>query len=243
MIEINLIPDVKLEYLKAQRQKRNVISLSIIVAMVAGALVVLLGFYVFVVQTVTMSLADGSIDSETKKLQQVDDLAKTLTIQQQMSAISSLHNDKLMSSRLFEVLKTIVPRGENEVSVSSLSLNTEDSTITIEGEAENGYEALDVFKKTIAKTRFEYLEDGQKQGPIAISTGSIIDGERRYGQSTNGDRVLRFSLSFTYPVELFAHSSTSGKVIAPNRQNATDSAAGVPKSLFTNGESDGGFTE
>lgn len=237
MIEVNLVPDVKLEFLKAQRQKRNVISLSILVAIAAGALVVLLAFYVFVVQAVASGLADNAIKSETQKLQAVVDLDKTLTVQQQMDALDSMHNDKLVGSRVFEILDTIVPSGDNKVAVSSFTLDTEDNLILIEGQAEAGYKALDVFKKTINKTTFTYRENGEAMGPIAIATSEIEDGDRRYGESDDGEQVLRFSLSFTYPVELFARSSENGKIIAPNKQNATDSAVGVPKSLFTNGQS------
>lgn len=235
MIEINLIPDVKLELLKARRQQRNIISLAILVSMAAGALVVLLAFYVFVVQTVALGLANNAVKSEYAELSKVQDLSKTLTIQNQMTQISTLHSNKLVGTRVFELLDTIVPTGTNKISVTSFTLDTDEGLITIEGEAKNGFEALDVFKKTIAKTNFTYVDGGGSQ-TVAILDGTITDGEQRYGESADGSKVLRFSLSFNYPAELFSPTSENGKVIAPNKQNATDSAAGVPNSLFTNGD-------
>lgn len=236
MIEINLIPDVKLELLRTQRQRRNVISISILVAIVAGALVALLAFYVFVIQSVAMGLASGAIDSEFKKLNGVQDLSKTLTIQKQMDSVSSLHSSKVVSSRAFDIMSTIIPTGDNKVSISRFDLDATSTTITIEGQAQNGYAALEAFKKTIAKTTFNYVSDGEQKTGLHIAS-AITDGDQRYGESTDGKRVLRFTLSFTYPTELFATSSEQGRIIAPNRQNATDSAVGVPKSLFTNGGS------
>jgi hypothetical protein len=231
MIEINLIPDVKLELLRAQRQRRTVISISIVTAIVAGGAVVLLSVYAFGIQTVASTLADNAIKSEHEKLLAVEDLSKTLTIQNQISTVNSQHDEKTISSRLFDIISTAVPTGENAVSISRLSLDTESNTIEIEGEANNGYEALEVFKKTLAQTTFSFNRDGTSDS-VNIAD-SIADGERRYGEGSDGERILRFSLSFTYPDELFSPTATGGKINAPDRQNATDSARGVPNSLFT----------
>jgi len=235
MIEVNLIPDVKLELLRANRQRRTVISFAILLAIGSLAVVVLLAFYAFGVQTIADSFADSSISSEGKKLTSVEDLSKTLTIQKQLNTLSTQHDDKKLTSRLFDILDTTIPSGENVVAISRLALDTDEHTVSLECEARNGYEALEVFKKTIQQTKFQYSVGGEAQDPINIAS-NISDGERRYGENSAGQRVLRFSLTFTYPDELFAPTSQSGKVIAPNKQNATDSARGVPKSLFTGGQ-------
>ena len=239
MIEINLIPDVKRELLKARRQQASVISISIFIAIISLGLVLLLAFYTFAVQTFADKLADNSITSESKKLQSVEDLSKTLTIQKQLTVLNTVHNEKTISSRIFDFISTAVPSGKNKISISRLSLDTDQQTVTIEGEANNGYEALEVFKKTILETKFQFVNDGTTQEPVNIAT-AVIDGERRYGEDGNGNRVLRFTLSFTYPDELFAPTSENGRIIAPDKQNATDSAVGVPKSLFTNKPTDEG---
>lgn len=235
MIEINLIPDVKLELLKARRQRSMITSAAVFVAIAAGGLVVLLSFYTFGVQTVADGLAGNAITDETKKLKGVKDLSKTLTIQNQLSKLKALHDKKNMTSRVFDIIATAVPKGKNSILISRISLDTEENTITIEGEAANGYEALEVFKKTIEETKFKYNQDGEAQDPVRIAT-KISDGERRYGENSDGKRVLRFSMSFEYSDELFERTSQDGTIVAPDRQNATDSLQGVPTSLFTNGE-------
>lgn len=233
MIEINLIPDVKLELLKARTQRKMVISASILVALIAGGLVVLMVVYAFGVQTVADTLADNGIKDEYKKLQQVDDLGKTLTIQKQLDTISSTQSDKAISSRLFDLVSATVPQGKNAVSIKRIALNAEDSTISIEAEATNGYEALEVFKKTIEQTKFRYTVDGKAE-EVKIAD-SIAAGERNYSEDGRGNRILRFSLSFTYPDELLTSESQDGRIVGPDRQQATDSAQGVPTSLFNNG--------
>lgn len=234
MIEINLIPDVKLELLKARKQQKMVISGAILVAIASVGTVALMASYAFGVQFGLEVIADNNIKEKTKELKSVKDLSKTLTIQSQLSKLSSLQNDKNLTSRLFDIVGTIVPSGENQVKITRLSLDSEENLVRIEAEAVNGYEAMEVFKKTLAQTNFEYSEGDEAQKPVRIAK-SISEGERRYGENADGNRVLRFDLSFVYPDELFSPTSQSGKIVAPTQQRATDSTQGVPESLFTDG--------
>jgi Tfp pilus assembly protein PilN len=236
MIEINLIPDVKLELLKARRQRKMIISASILLSIAAGAVVVLLSLYAFGVQTVADTLADNGIKDENQKLSKVKDLSKTLTIQNQLSQLSKSQSNKNITSRLFDIISVTVPEGKNAVTIKQLAFKSETSTIDIEGEAPNGYEALEVFKKTLGQTTFQYNVDGKAQKPLKIAT-SIIDGERRYSEDNLGHQVLRFSLSFTYTDEMFKPGSEDGRIVGPDKQKATDSAQGVPTSLFSTGGS------
>ena len=234
MIEINLVPDVKLELLKARRQRKLVVSASILVAIVSVGVVALLAVYAFGAQTALEAIADNSIKDESGKLDDIKDLSKTLTIQHQLNELSSLQKDKKVSSRLFDIISVTVPSGENQVRISRLNMDTEANTIDIEAEAANGYEAMEVFKKTLAQTKFQFNLDGQAQKPINIAK-TISEGERNYGEDADGKQILRFALSFTYPDELFDPSAQDGRVVAPNQQRATDSSQGVPESLFSTG--------
>lgn len=239
MIEINLIPDVKLELLRARKLRNSVISACIVVTIAAVGAVVLLALYNYGALAIADANADQSIKTESTKLKKVPDLAKTLTLQQQLASLTSMHNDKTISSRLFDIATTIVPDSPNEVTISRLTLDTENTLITIEGQAKNGYEALEVFKKTIEDTKFDYSQDGERQTPINIAQ-EVTDGDRSYGEDSNGEKTLRFTMQFTYPAELFARTSQQGKIIAPNKYNATDSVLGVPKSLFSTANPTGG---
>ncbi len=234
MIEVNLVPDVKLELLKAQRQQRLVISGSILIAIASVGLVVLLSVYAFGVQTVQDSLADNSIETEAERLYEIEGLSKSLTLQAQLATLTDVEAEKNISSRLFDILSVVIPQGSNRVDISRLNLDTETGTIEIEAEAANGYEAMEVFKKTLAQTTLRYSIDEQEAEPLYIAT-DISEGERTYRENSDGNRVLRFSLSFVYPEELFDSTITSTKIVGPNQQRATDSTQGVPKELFTSG--------
>lgn len=236
MIEINLVPDVKQELLNAQRVRTSVISLSIVVGLAAVGIVVVLAIWVFVVQATRGVLADNAIKDESSKLASVKDISNTLTIQNQLSKLSAMHDSKSIDSRVFDILTTINPPAPNTVAITNLTLDSDTKTITIEAQAA-GFPSLEVFKKTIEATKFQYTNDGEtKSIPLA---SQVDDGsDRSYGEDASGAKVLRFTLSFVYPDELFSRLSGDAVIVAPTRSNVTDSFLGVPTSLFTAKASD-----
>jgi hypothetical protein len=236
MIEINLVPDVKQELLKAQRVRTGVISVSILVCIVTVGIVVLLALWVFGVQTVRSLAVDGSIKDKSSKLAGIEDISNTLTIQNQLSKLDTMHDNKKINSRIFDVLQTINPPAPNDARVTNLKIDTKTSTITLQAQSAGGFGALDVFKKTINATTLKYTKGGsEKTVPLA---SSMSDTDRSYGEDTSGTKVLRFTLSFKYPAELFSREAENVSVVAPSKTNATDSFLGVPQSLFTQKASD-----
>jgi hypothetical protein len=231
MIEINLVPDVKQELINAQRVRTNVVSLSIIVGIGAIGVVVMLAIWVFGVQAARGYVHDKSIKEESEKLLEVEDISNTLTIQNQLNQLSSMHNDKSVDSRIFDVLAAIKPPAPNTVAISNVTLDSATNAIVIEAQAESAYTGLEVFKKTISATNFEFTKDGQKQSvPLAAD---MSHGDLSYGEDVAGIQVLRFTISFTYPDELFARTVENPTIVAPTRTNVTDSFLGVPNSLFS----------
>ena len=238
MIEINLIPDVKQELLKAQKVRSMVISIAILVGIISAGIVVILAMYVFGAQWFRDNVANDSITKEYKQLSSVEDLANTLTVQNQLTKLSAVHADKKINSRIFDVLSTIIPPEPNSIAITKLSINSEEGTITIEAQAVNGYPALETFKKTIEATKITYTADGETESKTVPLASNLNDGERSYGDDESGRKVLRFAMTFKYADELFARSSKNAIIVGPTKTNATDSYIGVPKSLFTTKASD-----
>jgi len=233
MIEINLIPDVKRELLKAQRARSIVISASILTSIIALGVVVLLLVYIYGVQAVRGSYLDGQITSKGQELAKIDDLSKILTIQNQLSTISDLNGRKVMGARVFDVISAITPRNATP-SFSQITVTPTDVEVAgsggqmrLEGQVAS-YDFLEIIKKTVANTSFQYDVDDQTMLiPLAenISTADIS-----YGEDSNGEKVLRFTLSFDYPGELFAAATPSSmKFKLTTNGNVTDSYIGIPK--------------
>lgn len=238
MIEINLIPDVKQELLKAQRARAVVISASIVTSIVAAGLVVVLCVYIFGVQGVRGLYLDGQIEDKSKQLAQVEDLPKILTIQNQLKVIPELNSQKNMETRIFDMTAAITPPNPNSVAFSQINVGapadaildptmpaTEGGQIHLEGQT-SGYDSMEAFRKTIENTTIEYTKDGAKAtAPLAqnVSTSDIS-----YGEDADGRKVLRFTLTFDYPAELLSPQSTLVTFKLNVNGNVTDSFLGIP---------------
>lgn len=237
MIEINLVPDIKQELLKAQSIRARVITGSIFVGVASILILTLLIIYVFTVQTIRGNLADDSIKQGSEKLASVTDLTKTLTIQNQLTKISTLNSNKKIDSRIFDLLNAIIPPAPNNVRISNLAIDSSSSLISIDGQATNSYAAVEVFKKTIEGATLKYTDAQDK--PQAITLASHIStSNTSYGEDTTGTKVLRFSLSFTYVPELFSPASKNISIVITIDGNVTDSFLGVPKSVFADRATD-----
>jgi hypothetical protein len=186
--------------------------------------------YSFGVQSVRGAILDDAIKSGSQQLSSVEDLSKTLTIQNQLTKISSLNDNKKIDSRIFSVLSAIIPPSPNDVKISNLEIDSTSDTLTIEGQAANSYAAVEVFKKTIEGAMVNYSQDGSDY-QVSLAA-DVSTGNTSYGEDTSGTKVLRFTLSFYYAPELFAPSSKDVSIVISNQGNATDSYVGVPKSIF-----------
>jgi len=232
MIEINLVPDVKQELIRAERVRSTVVSTSILVGVISLAVIALLAIYVFGVQGVRGAIADANIKAGGEELAKVEDLSKVLTIQNQLSKISQLNDQKKIDSRIFDVLAAVIPppASGNNVQVSNLLIDGVTSKISVEGQAAGGYGALEVFKKTIDGAVLVYKVDDEDQ-EVKLAT-DISTSDVSYGEDSTGTKVLRFTLSFTYPEELFSPTVPAVVVKLTNQGNVTDSYLGIPKSIF-----------
>lgn len=241
MIEINLIPDVKQELIRAKRIRTMVVSGAVVVGLASVGIVILLAVYLFGVQTLRSSLADSATTEKYNKLKDVPDLANMLTLQSQLSSINELHDTKNIDSRLFELLTAINPAKPNQVTYTQVRIDSENGAIRIDGQAANGFVAADVFKKTILASSFAY-DDGENTKTENL-TKDVTISNLSYGENATGAKVLRFSIDFEYNSALFARSSQDLVVSRPDRQNATDSFKHLPESLFGDRAAEVGGTD
>lgn len=231
MIEINLVPDIKQEFLRSQRLRARVISMSIFACLAAVGVVTLLFMYIGT-QAIRNARADNDIKQQYDKLtKDYPDLAKVVTIQNQLSVISSLNDKKQISSRVFDLLTAINPKAPNNVKMSTIAIDPIKNTLTIEGTADDGFNAADAFKKTILNTTVDY-PNGKEIAHVPLAS-TVTVSNTSFGEDVTGKKVLRFKLSFAYPKQLMSNELTNVTVTSPSGTiDVTDSHIGVPSSLF-----------
>jgi hypothetical protein len=164
MIQFNLLPDIKLEYIKARRTKRLLIAVASLVATASLAMVIILFVFVGLLQKKHMTDLRNDINSNVKKLQGTQDLDKILTIQNQLSSLGALHDQKPTTSRLFGYLAQVTP---SNVTISKVNVDFPNNTIVVSGEAKS---LLDVnrFVDTLKFTNYTSDKDANAT-PLAFS--------------------------------------------------------------------------
>ncbi len=159
--EINLVPEVKLQMIKAQKIRNLVLFVCIVVSVAAiGSVLVLFGIKSG--QDIAMANQDGKLKVLSEKLTGYGELDDLVAIQGQLTALSDIAENKKVLSRVFGALDVMLPEGEDIVQLSELRVNLEESTLNMEGRADAridpliDYRVLESFKKGAALTKYDY---------------------------------------------------------------------------------------
>ena len=248
MIQVNLIPDVKLELIKAQRHRNVVISFSIISMIAAGAVVVLLGLFL-AGQMVTERAVTNNIKELDEEFRDTRDIQKTVTVQNQLANIQTSHEQKAMMSRMFDLIVEASAKGtDNSVTLNTFSVDTETNTISLQAQTDKrGFSAAEVFRKNIEgmkmyyveaegdKAPFEFKEDhatkAKDEQSVSIANDVVLS-DLSYG-SDEGQKTVSFRITFAYEPTLFAQNVDMLRIRGLDRGNVTDSYQRVPQSLFS----------
>lgn len=132
MIQFNLLPDVKQEYIKAEAMKRLVISVSFIASAASVSVLLLALFSVYIVQKKSINDLNNDIKTNSATLQNTSNISDILTVQSQLNSLSSLHQQKPVASRLFTYLSQLTPK---QATISDLRIDYSLNTLTINGNA------------------------------------------------------------------------------------------------------------
>lgn len=160
MAQLNLLPDVKLQYIRAKRQKRLVIGLSAIVSAAFLLIFILLLVYVRFSQKHYINALTKDINSTTQQLKDKQDLDKILTIQNQLNSLPALHDQKVISSRLFDYLTQATPA---KATISDVDVDFEQNIMNIKGNAD-ALSTVNKFVDTIKFTDYEAVGDSPSSG-------------------------------------------------------------------------------
>jgi Tfp pilus assembly protein PilN len=207
MVTLNLLPDIKREYLRSQRTKRLFMIGSLLVSGVFVALAVLLAIYVFAVQRLEINGAQSGIDEAHRQLGEVADLEKMLTVQKQLEAMPGLHSQKPAMDRLFDYLSAVVP---TSISLSSIDLDISgDSRAEINGFAED-FPSINAFTDSLKSAVVTY-EGGDEQ--IQAFNSVVVES---YGVDNNN---TSFRISLQFEPRIFDNTLKGVKMTVPNTTN------------------------
>lgn len=208
MIQFNLLPDVKLQYLKAKRVKRLVSFISVL----AGALSLLIFLLAFVtvnvVQKKNMHDLSADITTKSNQLKNTKNINKILTVQNQLNTLTSLHDQKVVASRLFDDIGKVTPA---QVTISSLAVDFTADTVTISGEAPS-LDGVNAYADTLKATTYTATAaDATAATTPAKAFSSVVLSS--FGRDTTG---ATYTITFSFDPQIFSGANSQVKLSVPS---------------------------
>lgn len=232
MIQINLLPDIKQEFVRAKRLRDTVISISVLVGFGSIGLVVIM-LVLLGVQMGREAIVDGNIQTEYAKLQEVEDLNELVTLREQLNNIGDQHANKTVTSRLFRVLEAVNPvDSKSNVQFSSIQLAPGDNTLSVEGSTANGYRAVEAMAKTAMSAKLVYESgDGDL---VTEALSSAVEVSETSLREDAGAAIVSFRVTITVNPMLFSNQLLLRTIVSTDKEiDVTDSRIGIPESMFT----------
>lgn len=217
MIQFNLLPDVKVQFVKAQQMKRLVYGTAVIATGSTFAIFVLLFLVVHGVQRKNMSDLSKDATKYSQQLQNTKDLNKVLTIQNQLNSLTSLHDQKAAAVREFAYIQQITPA---DLTISDYATDFTANTMVITGAAPT-LARVDTFVDTL---KFATYTDASGANAQKAFSSVVLT---QFGRADNG---TTYTINLGFDPTLFKNDSDK-KLIVPNTVT-TRSVVELPDNLF-----------
>lgn len=205
MIQLNLLPDIKKELLKAQRLRNLTVSVCIIATIGAGGVLVLLGGTLGG-QAIQKNMLSNRIRDNFNAIldeKENNNLDNYLTIQNQLIHLDAIRERQVVYSRVFDFLAQINPAPPNNIQLSSLQIGGQmggggnPNTMTITGTTAS-FATLDNFRNVLITARMRYSTDSDSDVQRENLFTSVLVSEASLSQGHNDDES---AVNFTIVID------------------------------------------
>jgi Tfp pilus assembly protein PilN len=204
MIQINLLPSIKAEYVKAQRTKRTVISVSVIAIAISLGIVGILASVAFGAQQLQLSNLQKDIEKSEQNIKAVPDLDKILTIQNQLLALTPLHESKPVMSRVFTYLQQTTPE---QVTIENYTIKNDEYAWTVQGNAPS----LELVNKYVDTLKFtEIALQNESDEPTKAFSEVVLTS------FTKTEDGYAYEITFKFNDQLFSSANPDIKLTVPS---------------------------
>lgn len=206
MIQVNLLPDVKREYLHAQQVKHLFTVVSILATLLAVSLMGLLFAYVQFIQPRHRANLQKDIDAGISQLKSKDDGVKIVTVQGVLEQLPTLQDQKLITSRLFGYITEFTPR---DVSYSSVTLDLSANTLTLGGQTTT-LERANALANNLKSATFAYRQDDADKTAKPFS--NIVFSNLGKTEQADGGNDVSFSIILQLDPIMFNQSISNARI-------------------------------
>lgn len=211
MIQLNLLPDLKLDFIRAQRQKHLVMTVSVFTTIACVAIFIFLAVTALVWQKVSINNLTKDISARSADLTDTAELDKILTVQNQLSTLPGLHDQKVVSSRLFGVLQQVTPL---DASVANLTVDFAANTMVIDGKAKD-IRTINAFVDGLKATQLTTANNSESR---AAFSDVVLASFGRAEDAT-------YSITLTFLPEIFVVTEQPTLTVSAAAANSTDRPA------------------
>ncbi len=227
MVQFNLIPSIKKEFLRVLLLKKIVFTITIIVTGLSFLVFVTLFIYVMFFQNNKLAKIDQVVQSKSATLIGNSNLNKILTIQNQLQTLPSIESKPPVVSRLFNFINQLTP---TTVTISSINLDFGQQTVAISGAA-NNLQTVNQFIDTLKFT--DYIDANNiKSNQKKPAFSNIVLSSFSYNSSATNTSPASYSINFSFDPTIF-NSTSSIKLYVPNLVT-TRSILGQPSTSAVN---------
>lgn len=217
-MQFNLLPDVKLEYVRTRRMQRMVIVIATIVTLATTALFIFTLVYVKVIQQKSLRDVNKDIASNSKTLKEIPELDKILTVQNQLASYPAISDQRPAVTRLGGYLQRITP---NNVQISQLQVDFSGTTIIFNGSADT-LDAVNTFVDTLKFATYK-IDEPDAESVKAFSNVVLLSFSR-------SEKNASYSISMNYDATIF--DTTKKVAITVPDIISTRSNVSQPNALF-----------
>lgn len=218
MIQFNLLPDVKLEYIKANRLKRTVTVISIFAAAAGLLILILLFFAVDVVQKSHMNNLNNQISTLTTKLKNIPNLNQVLTVQKEVNAVPSLHAQKPVVTRLSGYISELTP---SSATISDLNTNFGTNIVVVTGSA-NSLATVNQFVDTLKLSSYQTSTNVSPKNAFS----NVILTSFNYASSTGAT----YTITASFDPTIFSGSYPTVTLNVPSGSSSNHSSSNTTQS-------------
>jgi hypothetical protein len=191
MIQLNLLPDVKQEYIKSQRLKQLMVTISLAASATALAIFIIGLSVVYIVQKKIISDLSSNITSSSAALRRTANLSDVLTVQSQLHSLATLNGQKPVTSRVFRYLSQLTP---TQATISDLRIDYTLNTMTISGNAPS----LDVVNTFVDGLKFTDYTTNASTASLPAFSKVVLSSFSRSAQSAT------YSITMTFDSAIFS---------------------------------------
>lgn len=198
MVQINLLPDIKKQYIKSQQIKHTVIVASVLISVVAFTIAALLFAYVRIVQPQHRANLQTDIDAAVSRQKEFPDAAKLVTIQNALKQIGQLQNSRSITSRSFAYVASVTPL---DITYRSINYDSVSGLMTLTGTAKDT-DITNELANNIKSATYTYQENNQEV------TGKPFTSSRFSSpiSKSEEDGTVAFTMEIGIAPELFAEN-------------------------------------